>query len=159
MKDKRPIQQQVAELTEEQKDNIVSAFKKSLWSMIPLYVLFICAVILVNVWSGQATEAYWAASDRQYEVRDMYADIVQIDGETLTLWNLDHPKVIEADSLAEAAEQKADALKAARIYVLIVGAVVLVGGNVILNLMVAKKYPYYTEKRYYCIKKQRKEHS
>ena len=134
MKDTRPIEMQVATLTPEQRAKIPKIFKTALvLCLVPLFI-FLLTVI--------ATYA------RVFELREeaeLHSEMIDMGVYDFTAYDEYYDMLDEVDKANETA-----------FVVTVAGAISIIVYVLVVNLVISKRYPFYSEKRYYYLKKLKK---
>ena len=130
---RKPIEQQVAELTPEQKNNMGKIYKKYSISIVSILLIFFILVI--------AMFAYASSKEKQAKTR---ADMI-----------LENNIFSSYDEREELLEEYYDA-KQLKPLTLIVGGGVSLAAIVVVCLIIQRKYPYFSEQKYKYLKKMEK---
>lgn len=133
MKDTRPIRVQVAELTEEQKQNIPTIYKYHLIFSLTIIGLFLLALLISHICVVSAQ-----------------TKLNQLENE------LDTISVSERYALYEdwtSAIDQYDSTIHLRTMISIIGGSILIVLALAAQFYINKKYPYYNEKKYFYLKK------
>ena len=138
---KKTIEQQIAELTPEQKNNMGKIYKK--------YVLSLISIVLVGVILIIGIFAY--ASIREEQAKDEH-DKIQATIE-LNKSNNTYDFSLYDESM-EAIDEYYN-IKQLKPLSLVIGGIVTMIGVVIVYVIFKKKYPYFSEKKYTYLKKMR----
>lgn len=134
MKDNRPIEMQVAELTPEQRKKLPKIYTTSVIAVV------VPVIVLVLVVFGLFA--------RGFELREeavLHTEMIDMGVYDFTEYDEFYEKMDEADAMIETA-----------FIVSGVGAVFLIVYVLIFNVAIYKRYPYYSEKRYFYLKKLKK---
>ena len=144
MKDLRPIEIQVAELNEEQKDNIVKLYKKQFnWTIVAMIVLIIAVGFFIGFRVVSAE-----AADEHEKIETSIA--LNEDSNT---YNFE----LFEESM-DALNRQYDFEQYSHLSLIIGGGVSLIFSGIALAIVSSgkKQMPYYSEKKYRYIKKMRK---
>lgn len=144
MKDLRPIEIQVAELNEEQKDNIVKLYKKQFnWTIVAMIVFLIAVVFFIGFRVVAAD-----AADEHERIETSIAL-----NEVTNTYNFE----LYEESM-DALNRQYDFKQYSHLSLIIGGGVSIVFSGTALAIVGSgkKKMPYYSEKKYRYIKKMRK---
>ena len=136
---KKPIEQQIAELTEEQKANLKPLYKK--YGIILLSILGICAIL--------GTIGYLYTSSLVNEAEEKYNDLCYATELNADLGIIDLDLM---DEHHEAMDAYFDLLPFTYAPIGAAGLLLIIG-VLVTYFVFKKKYPYFTEKRYTYLKK------
>ena len=145
-KDKRPIAAQVAELTAEQRKRIP---RIALYHILFSVLVLVLVAVLAFVPMLTALSDYTAAADEHNDVFDKWLDAPMLSSEKEAY----HLRMLEAeenelDAKQEFSQKMTTCLIALGVWLIIEVAIILV---------VYKKYPYYSDRKYFYILRHRKE--
>lgn len=140
--DKRPIEQQVAELTPEQRNNMGKVFKTYVISLVSILLLFGIAVVALLTFSNA----------REKEAKEKY-DEVQAIVDSFEQKGKYNPNAYEALELAMDNYYDIREGKALNLMVISIIALFL---YLLAIIIIKKKYPYFSDKKYTYLKKLQK---
>lgn len=156
-KDKRPIAVQVAELSAEQRKSVKRiALYHTLFSVLVAAVVIVVAVVPMFAAAADyrdAVDAYGDAVDETIETRDA---LEKIYGTSYLF--MDEYKMLQAE--VDAADEEADEVKAdfeakRMMAMIVLGSWLLV--EMVIGVVIYKKYPYYSDRKCFYILTHRKE--
>lgn len=136
---KKPIEQQIAELTHEQRNSIKGIYKK----YIVVYVAVLVIGIIVSAVSFMFVSMKLEKAEERYERLAIQQEINEKNG------TFDFEL---SDEKTEAMDEYYD-LKPIRIFSLLTGPIVILIGTGVIFGIFKSKYPYFSEKKYTYLKK------
>lgn len=134
MKDNRPIEMQVAELTPEQRKKLPKIYTTS--------IIFCVVSVLILAF------ALTGIGVRIFELREeaeLHAELIDMGVYDFTEYDEYYDKMDEADAMIETF-----------FTVAAVGGAFMFALVLTFNVVISKRYPYYSEKRYFYLKKLKK---
>ena len=139
MKDLRPINIQVEELTKEQKDNICKVYRWNMLVSVSAIILGVILVVFSSICYFQRESAYEEYEDA---TATLYSSVnLNVKSKTGELYK----DYLEASEKFEFA-----------ILLTLITSVILFISVLSVTILIKKKYPYYSEQRYNYINKKRK---
>lgn len=135
----KTIEQQVAELTPQQKNSIKDIYKK----FIIVYVVVLVIGIIVSAASFMFVSMKLEQAQERYERLETQQAINEMNG------TFDFAL---SDEKMEAIDEYYD-LKPIRVFSLLTGPVVILIGTGVILVVFKSKYPYFSEKKYTYLKK------
>ena len=145
-KDKRPINVQVADLTAEQRKSIPRiALYHTLFSVLALVLVAVLTIVPLFT----ASSDYTVAGDKADETFNAWLDAPTLSAEKEAC----HLRMLEAEKDELAAKQEFSQKMTTCLIALSAWLII----EVVIILVVYKKYPYYSDRKYFYILRHRKE--
>ncbi len=141
MKDLRPIEEQISELTDKQKSNIPKVFAAQISIILIVFAVIICIFCFFAVSEEQCTD--------RYELLDVQSELNELNG------SYDFSLYEEKMELLD----KIDMLYKAKFISLIAGCIIGMVVILAVQIIINKGFPYYSEQKLIYLLKTKKQNN